>query len=294
MTPNGSRATFRSFSRGSCQYDKKTTDPAYRRFYRRCIWCAFYVFRDRSAGRKIGARERLGDSAVGHPCRYLCRRLHRLVSANRLALRAHSLEQMARESPIRFLILCGVLFASAPMRIYEDAAGRAGVDPDEVQALAEAESRHNPRAVSGAGAVGLMQIMPATSAWFCKLSRAELFNATKNARCGAAYYAHLRARFRGNPVLAVAAYNAGPGAVERFGGVPPYTETRRHVEKWAAAYSRIKTQKGMSSSGKSPVASVPAGSATGGWLDGALSSLLLGISSILSQLPTCRLCFAPS
>ena len=131
------------------------------------------------------------------------------------------------------------------MRIYEDAASRAGVDPDEVQALAETESRHNSRAVSGAGAVGLMQIMPATGAWFCKLSRAELFNATKNARCGAAYYAHLRAKFRGNPVLAVAAYNAGPGAVERWGGVPPYTETRRHVEKWAAAYSRIKAQKGM-------------------------------------------------
>ena len=200
---------------------------------------------------------------------------------------------MAWEFPIRFLILCGVLFASAPMRIYEDAASRAGVDPDEVQALAETESRHNPRAVSGAGAVGLMQIMPATGAWFCKLSRADLFNATKNARCGAAYYAHLRARFRGNPVLAVAAYNAGPGAVEKWGGVPPYAETRRHVEKWAAAYSRIKTQKGMSSSGKSPVASVPAGSGAG-WLGVALSSLLLGINSILSQLPTHRLCFAPS
>jgi len=190
------------------------------------------------------------------------------------------------------LLIAGLLFASAPVRIYEDAAQRAGVDPAEIQALAEAESRHDPRAVSSVGALGLMQIMPATGAWFCKLTRAELLNAAKNARCGAAYYAHLRARFRGNPVLAVAAYNAGPGAVERFGGVPPYPETRRHVEKWAKAFARIKNQKGMSSSGYSPDTATPAGS--GAFGAGWLASFLLGISSILSQFPTCRLCLVPS
>lgn len=216
-----------------------------------------------------------------------------MAIADRLALRARSLEQMAR-CKIRFLIFCGVLFAFAPMRIYEDAARRAGVDAAEVQALAEAESRHDPRAVSLVGAMGLLQIMPTTGAWFCKLSRAELFDAVKNARCGAAYYAHLRARFKGNPVLAVAAYNAGPGAVEKFGGVPPYAETRRHVEKWAAAYSRIKRQNGMSSSVNSPVVSVPGVYAGAGALAVLSSFFAFGMSSILSQFATCRLCFAPS
>lgn len=210
-----------------------------------------------------------------------------------MALLPRSLGEVAG-AKIRFLIFAGALFASAPLQIYEDAARRAGVDPAEVQALAETESRHNPRAVSSAGALGLMQIMPATGTWFCKLSRVELMDPVKNARCGAAYYAHLRAQFGGNPVLAVAAYNAGPGAVQKFGGVPPYPETRRHVEKWAQAFARIKNQKGMSSSGKTSVPIESAGGAGAGSAPWLSALLLFGINSILSQFATWRLCLAPS
>jgi len=107
-------------------------------------------------------------------------------------------------------------------------AANAGVDPALVAAVARTESGLDPAARSPAGAVGLMQLMPATAT---VLGVADPYDPAANVRAGAAYLRELLGRFGGNVPAAVAAYNAGPGTVERYGGVPPFEETRRYVAR---------------------------------------------------------------
>jgi soluble lytic murein transglycosylase-like protein len=111
-----------------------------------------------------------------------------------------------------------------------DAAKRHDVHPRIVVELARAESNFRPTAVSYKGAVGLLQIMPATGRRF-GLNRAELFDPKKNLDAGVRYLAWLLQRFEGDLSKALAGYNAGEGAVERFAGIPPYRETQRYVKK---------------------------------------------------------------
>ncbi|MGB9791097.1 MAG: lytic transglycosylase domain-containing protein [Thermacetogeniaceae bacterium] len=109
------------------------------------------------------------------------------------------------------------------------AAGRAfGIDPALLKAVARAESGLNPRAVSPAGALGIMQLMPATAR---ALGVKDPFDPLQSIFGGARYLRYLLDRFGGDVRLALAAYNAGPGAVQRWGGVPPYRETREYVER---------------------------------------------------------------
>jgi soluble lytic murein transglycosylase-like protein len=110
-----------------------------------------------------------------------------------------------------------------------DHAARHALDPDLVRAVIRVESGWNQRAVSRKGAMGLMQLMPATAAEY---GVADPFNPTENIRAGVAYLRRLIDRFDGRMELALAAYNAGPGAVEKYNRtVPPYRETRAYVQR---------------------------------------------------------------
>ncbi len=108
-----------------------------------------------------------------------------------------------------------------------------GVPQGLVRAVLMAESAGDPSAVSLAGAQGLMQLMPGTSQ---RCGIANPFDPTENVECGTAYLHELLVRYHNNATLAVAAYNAGPGAVDKYGGVPPYPETQAYVARVIAAY----------------------------------------------------------
>ncbi|MCL5057628.1 MAG: transglycosylase SLT domain-containing protein [Actinobacteria bacterium] len=112
--------------------------------------------------------------------------------------------------------------------ILESTAKKFGIDPGLLKAVAKVESDFNPFAVSKAGAMGLMQLMPGTAA---SLGVENPFDATENVEGGARYLRSLMDRYGGDAKLALAAYNAGPGAVDRHGGVPPYRETTSYLNK---------------------------------------------------------------
>jgi soluble lytic murein transglycosylase-like protein len=103
-----------------------------------------------------------------------------------------------------------------------------GVRADLVHAVIQAESAFNPMARSVKGAMGLMQLMPATAVQF---GVTNAFDPAQNIRAGVAYLKRLLERYSQNEELALAAYNAGPGAVEKYGAVPPYRETRDYVSR---------------------------------------------------------------
>ena len=113
-----------------------------------------------------------------------------------------------------------------------------GVPPALVKAVIHAESAFNPRAVSHKGAMGLMQLMPATAK---SLGVAEPFTAEQNVEGGARYLRSLREQF-GSWTMALAAYNAGPEAVSRFNGVPPYRETQTYVRRVLTYYRQYHPQ----------------------------------------------------
>jgi soluble lytic murein transglycosylase-like protein len=117
------------------------------------------------------------------------------------------------------------------------AAREFGVEEAVIRAIMHAESSYNPLALSHAGAQGLMQLMPATARRF---GVSDSYNAGQNIRGGTQYLAWLLKRFNGNLTLAAAGYNAGEGAVDRHGGVPPYKETQRYVERVAVLADRYR------------------------------------------------------
>jgi soluble lytic murein transglycosylase-like protein len=123
----------------------------------------------------------------------------------------------------------GGQLANVPFgRLFAQAGAKHGVDPALLAAVAKAESGFNPRAVSHAGARGLMQLMPSTAAG---LGVDDAFDPPQAVDGSARLLRSLLTRFGGRVDLALAGYNAGPGAVQRYGGVPPYAETRAYVSR---------------------------------------------------------------
>ncbi|WP_019030166.1 lytic transglycosylase domain-containing protein [Colwellia piezophila] len=115
------------------------------------------------------------------------------------------------------------------------AALKYGVDPAFVRAVIHAESHFNAQAVSKQGAQGLMQLMPATAR---ELGVKNSLSAQQNIKGGVKHLARLLRKYKGDNRLASAAYNAGEGAVKRYGGIPPYKETQVYVERVGILHQR--------------------------------------------------------
>ena len=113
------------------------------------------------------------------------------------------------------------------------------VDPALVAAVIEQESRFKPRAKSHVGARGLMQLMPRTGRW---MGARDLYNPEQNVDAGVKYIAYLNKRFKGDTKKIIAAYNGGEGNVMRYGGIPPFRETRTYVKKVMNNYDKRSKQ----------------------------------------------------
>lgn len=111
---------------------------------------------------------------------------------------------------------------------FKEAAATYGVDEKLIRSIARAESNFNPSATSSAGAMGIMQMMPATAA---ECGVTDPYDARQSILGGAQYIAKMLDKYNGNTSLALAAYNAGPGNVDKYDGIPPFEETQNYVQK---------------------------------------------------------------
>lgn len=135
-----------------------------------------------------------------------------------------------------FLLLTGFAPAELQQNI-QDAARRASLDPKLVAAIIRVESNFDATAKSAKGAMGLMQVMPKTA----EASGIHApFHTVSNLMGACEYLRSLINRYRGDLKLALAAYNAGPGNVEKHGGIPPFSETRQYVRRVLAFYEQLK------------------------------------------------------
>jgi soluble lytic murein transglycosylase-like protein len=121
--------------------------------------------------------------------------------------------------------------------LIRNASQKYGVDADLLFSVIAAESNFNSKAVSRRGARGLMQLLPATAA---RLGVTDTFDPTQNIDAGTRYLHELMTRYQGDLVLTLAAYNAGPGAVQHYGRVPPYNETISYVRAIRRTYAERK------------------------------------------------------
>ncbi len=121
--------------------------------------------------------------------------------------------------------------------LIEKYADKNGLDSDFVRAVVNQESGYNPNATSKCGAMGLMQLMPGTAQG---LGVSNAYDPEQNIQGGTKYLKGLMDRFDNNKSLALAAYNAGPNAVKKYGGIPPYQETQNYVKSVISQYDKMK------------------------------------------------------
>jgi len=158
--------------------------------------------------------------------------------------------------------------------LVQSTAARHGVDPNLVRAVIETESGGNPSAVSRKGAVGLMQLMPTTA---LQLGVRNMYSAAENLEAGVRYLHTLLERYSGDLDKALAAYNAGAGAVDRARGVPNYRETRDYVKKVTNSY--FAADAGKPSSAMSAPHSGLSGAATSGTTNTTLKTTVPAASN---------------
>lgn len=127
----------------------------------------------------------------------------------------------------------GTISRAQIQNIVSQVSKKYEVDEKLVNAVIKQESGFNPKATSHCGAMGLMQLMPATAKG---LGVKDAYNPVQNIEGGVKYLSNLLKKYNGNTVLALAAYNAGSGAVDKYNGVPPYKETQNYVKSILANY----------------------------------------------------------
>ena len=172
------------------------------------------------AVRQYGIRE---DPKTGRLIRVGSGRKVRRISAARLAASGSGLEGIQGHSPQTVEL----------ENLVQEAGRRHDIDPELIRAVIRQESGFNPLAVSHKGAQGLMQLMPETAR---RLGVQDVFDPAENVLGGAKLLRQLMDRYEGDLDLALAAYNAGEAAVERYGGLPPYRETTDYVDRITQAY----------------------------------------------------------
>lgn len=136
----------------------------------------------------------------------------------------------------------------SPEELVSAAAEAQGLDQAFVRSVAKVESDFRQDAVSSKGALGIMQLMPGTAAGLGVNGK----DAAENAAGGAKYLRQLLLQYHGNAALALAAYNAGPQAVARYGGIPPYLETREYVLRVIREYERQMKRKPEAAAAEKP------------------------------------------
>ena len=130
------------------------------------------------------------------------------------------------------------------------AAIQQGLEPEFVRSVARIESNLRQDAVSNKGAIGLMQLMPGTAS----VLGVDAHDAAGNVLGGAKFLRELLLKYNGDPALALAAYNAGPGAVQKYNGVPPYLETHRYIIRVLQEYKKLQDAKARTAVAKTPTA----------------------------------------
>jgi len=142
--------------------------------------------------------------------------------------------ELSAPAPVPAPLATPAVVERTPRELVDAAARKNGLPPNFVHSVVAADSAYQANAISPKGAIGLMQLMPATAHAY----GADPRDPAQNVEAGAAYLRELLIKYDGDPRRALAAYNAGPGAVDKYNGVPPYAETQTYIERVLRKYKK--------------------------------------------------------